>query len=430
MTGIAIAPTTARPGESATSRRPCSTPHPCRSPSVPVRLHLEAGGQRPRPRADDRPGRRRDGDRRVRARRAARGLWRGHVEVVDRRRSAVRRPPLPGALGRACRARAARGWRPGPDSVSSRRPTSSRPRCGWRRRASVMPSRRSTRGRSRSLGGTSLPDLEKTEAVVLANVDDLGASDAQRAGRVRRATGAVCWSSPATASTARGPHARRRRGWASARSSGQRRPRSSLAARSMGAEHPVFRPSPTPSTATSAGRRSPRSRGSSPTRHPRPGLVPRRRARRCWSGRKGRGKVLWFTSACDRAWGDWPRGRMYLPMVHQMIAYVPGLAEGGRVRQERRRRRAEPGRHRVRAASSTSSTPTRSSRRRRAARRTEFADRFGFRLPEPSRSPRRQPGRRRTRRRSAARDEIWPWLALTLVGLLLVENFLANRTAA
>jgi hypothetical protein len=27
-------------------------------------------------------------------------------------------------------------------------------------------------------------------------------------------------------------------------------------------------------------------------------------------------------------------------------------------------------------------------------------------------------------------NEIWPWLALTLVGLLLVENFLANRTAA
>ena len=49
---------------------------------------------------------------------------------------------------------------------------------------------------------------------------------------------------------------------------------------------------------------------------------------------KGRGKVLWFTSACDRAWGDWPRGRMYLPMLHQMVAYVSGLAEGGRIRQE------------------------------------------------------------------------------------------------
>ena len=31
---------------------------------------------------------------------------------------------------------------------------------------------------------------------------------------------------------------------------------------------------------------------------------------------------------------------------------------------------------------------------------------------------------------ACASDEIWPWLALTLLGLLLVENFLANRTAA
>ena len=49
---------------------------------------------------------------------------------------------------------------------------------------------------------------------------------------------------------------------------------------------------------------------------------------------KGRGKILWFTSACDRAWGDWPRGRMFLPMVHQMVAYASGLAEGGPVRAE------------------------------------------------------------------------------------------------
>ena len=27
-------------------------------------------------------------------------------------------------------------------------------------------------------------------------------------------------------------------------------------------------------------------------------------------------------------------------------------------------------------------------------------------------------------------DELWPWMAMTLIGLLLAESFLANRTAA
>ena len=144
---------------------------------------------------------------------------------------------------------------------------------------------------------------------------------------------------------------------------------------------------------------------------------------------KGRGKVLWFTSACDRAWGDWPRGRMYLPMLHQMVAYVSGLAEGGRIRQEIAGDERKPGIiesdglvHVVNADPLESET----------ARCTpkEFADRFGFRLPVPA-AP--DVARQSTPRLADDRlrsDEIWPWLALTLVGLLLVENFLANRTAA
>jgi hypothetical protein len=59
----------------------------------------------------------------------------------------------------------------------------------------------------------------------------------------------------------------------------------------------------------------------------------------------------------------------------------------------------------------------------------EFADRFGFRLPVPAapEAARGNPGSTDERARS---DEIWPWLALTLLGMLMVENFLANRTAA
>ena len=145
---------------------------------------------------------------------------------------------------------------------------------------------------------------------------------------------------------------------------------------------------------------------------------------------KGRGKVLWFTSACDRAWGDWPRGRMYLPMVHQMVAYVcrPGRGRpdspGGRRCDDRKPGVVESDGlvHVVNADPLESET----------ARCTpkEFADHFGFQLPVPAAPDAAQqvsPGSADDRLRS---DEIWPWLALTLLGLLLMENFLANRTAA
>ena len=65
---------------------------------------------------------------------------------------------------------------------------------------------------------------------------------------------------------------------------------------------------------------------------------------------KGRGKVLWFTSACDRAWGDWPRGRMYLPMLHQMVGYVSGIGEEGRIRHETAGDARKPGIDRVATA--------------------------------------------------------------------------------
>jgi hypothetical protein len=46
----------------------------------------------------------------------------------------------------------------------------------------------------------------------------------------------------------------------------------------------------------------------------------------------GSGRILWVTTACDLDWGDWPRSRLYVPMVHQMLGYLGHLAEGGPVR--------------------------------------------------------------------------------------------------
>ena len=49
----------------------------------------------------------------------------------------------------------------------------------------------------------------------------------------------------------------------------------------------------------------------------------------------GRGKVLWFASSCDRQWSDWPRSRLFVPVVHQLVGYLAGLAEGGPIRSRR-----------------------------------------------------------------------------------------------
>ena len=203
---------------------------------------------------------------------------------------------------------------------------------------------------------------------------------------------ADCSSSRATASTGRGPRALARPAWASARSSVPECRPSCPGGSSAGRRPPDLRPFADPEhgdlrrpafTAITRIKPDPEARVLAWFRGGEPALLERT---------QGTGKVLWFASACDRAWGDWPRGRMYLPMVHQMLAYVSGLAEGGRIRQEIADGRAEAGRGRVRR--------TRPCRQRRPVRvgdralhAQEFADRFGFRLP----SRQRHDSRRRAR---------------------------------
>ena len=146
---------------------------------------------------------------------------------------------------------------------------------------------------------------------------------------------------------------------------------------------------------------------------------------------KGRGKVLWFTSACDRAWSDWPRGNAYPPMLHQMVAYVSGLWPTGAgsasaiAGDERQPGVVESDGlvNVVNVDPLESDTPPCAPK--------EFADRFGFQLPVYGRTPtrvRRVGGRGDDRLRN---DELWPWVALTVdSAFLLWRTFFANRTAA
>jgi hypothetical protein len=279
------------------------------------------------------------------------------------------------------------------------------------------------------VGGAGLVDLGKTEAVVLANVETLGAADLKRLGAfVERGGGLLVFTGDRV------------------------RPEGARALEAMGlgvgevlasktatelpwrlerwdAQHPVFKPfadpehgdlrrtafaTITPITPASDARVLARFRGGEPA------LLERTR---------GRGKVLWFTSACDRAWGDWPRGRMYLPLLHQMVAYVSGLADGGRVRPAIAGDERQPGVVESDGLIHVVNVDPLESETARCTPK-EFADRFGFQLPvmaapDMARTSAGVRGDDRLRN-----DELWPWVALTVFGLLLVENFLANRTAA
>ncbi|MEJ7636553.1 MAG: hypothetical protein WKF75_00825 [Singulisphaera sp.] len=125
----------------------------------------------------------------------------------------------------------------------------------------------------------------------------------------------------------------------------------------------------------------------------------------------GKGKVLWFVSACDRSWGNWPRGRMYLPMVHQLVAHASGTAEGGRPPRDGLGRREAGSTVGDGIALVVNVDPQETETARCTAR--AFADRFGFSSPSPR--PSHRPGRRtEAGRRSAPSDEVWPLLAARL----------------
>jgi hypothetical protein len=148
--------------------------------------------------------------------------------------------------------------------------------------------------------------------------------------------------------------------------------------------------------------------------------------------RVGDGRMLWFTSSADRSWGDWPRSRLYVPLVHQMLGDLAGFTGGGPVRpvtldanleedQER-----QPGVVAIDGRWQVVNVSPRESETDRATPE-EFAHRFGLQLPEIDRV---------TGTALAAAplsvdvrdDEVWHWVVLALLVLLCGEAFLANRT--
>ena len=133
----------------------------------------------------------------------------------------------------------------------------------------------------------------------------------------------------------------------------------------------------------------------------------------------------------DNAWGDWAIGRLYLPLIHQIVGYLAGrVPDSGRVRLEPAGTgeaqtagvSIENERAVVRNIDPTESDPERA---------TEETLRQVYRLPfsSPERRAAGQ-GDEEPPAGSARSDELWRYILSALLAILVVETFVANRTYA
>ena len=141
----------------------------------------------------------------------------------------------------------------------------------------------------------------------------------------------------------------------------------------------------------------------------------------------GAGRVLLVANPCDRDWTDWPQQPIFLPLVRELCHYANATA----VREPRVERRLRgvdedrpPGVYGedpvtvIAAAAASEAEPA-------ACTEETFRERLGIGagpLPVEELARDAPPPTK-----SAKEGELWPWLVLALVVVLLVEGALADR---
>jgi hypothetical protein len=137
----------------------------------------------------------------------------------------------------------------------------------------------------------------------------------------------------------------------------------------------------------------------------------------------GKGRIVVVGNPANRAWTDWPAERIFLPVVHELFDWVSRRAEENpvqtRVRglDENRPLGIHPG------PPLTVVVPAPAESRIATVSEAEFRQRLGIgpAPPDSAFSDDELPAKRERR------NELWPWLALALLALLIVENLLAER---
>jgi hypothetical protein len=151
---------------------------------------------------------------------------------------------------------------------------------------------------------------------------------------------------------------------------------------------------------------------------------------------RGKGSVVWFTSSCDRQWSDWPRSRLYLPLMYQVLGYQTGLTAGGRIRSAVLEGAVElPGDARpgIVKGDDYSLVINASPREAETERCTaaDFANRFGLKQAVGADALRPHTTVQEAALGTEMIDsEVWPWAAAIILIALLIEGLVANRTTA
>lgn len=137
----------------------------------------------------------------------------------------------------------------------------------------------------------------------------------------------------------------------------------------------------------------------------------------------GQGRIVVVANPANRAWTDWPAERIFLPVVHELIGWASRREEENPVRT-RVRGLDEPRPLGIHAGPPLTVVVTAPGESRiDTVPEAEFRQRLGIGAPplDSAFADEELPARRERRR------ELWPWLALALLLLLIGENLLAER---
>jgi hypothetical protein len=141
----------------------------------------------------------------------------------------------------------------------------------------------------------------------------------------------------------------------------------------------------------------------------------------------GRSRVLWCGVSVGREHGDWSRGRLFLPLVHQLMRGAAGLTGGGPVR-DAPAAGDPPGVHPAGPGWVVRNLEAQESELE-ACSAAEFAKRLGVTLATDG-EPVATDERKAADGPEMRAGEIWPWLWLAVLVCWLAEGLLANRTVA